>query len=52
MGIKMKPTKHKLSKFQRKKLILKAHRLLDQVDTWLDQISAKLKETRKPVGGE
>ncbi len=44
--------KHKISKFQRKKLIIKAHKLLDRIDLWLDQISVKLKETRKPVGGE
>lgn len=37
--------KNKLSKFQRKKLIAKAHKLLDHVDLWLDNISAlKTKE--------
>lgn len=37
--------KHKISKFQRKKLIIKAHKLLDRIDLWLDNISAlKTKE--------
>lgn len=42
--------KHKLTKFQKKKLIAKAHRLLDRIDIWLGEIATKLKETRKPIG--
>lgn len=30
--------KHKLTKFQKKKLIAKAHKLLDRVDLWLASI--------------
>lgn len=32
--------KHKISKFQRKKLIIKAHKLLDRIDLWLDNMTS------------
>lgn len=44
--------KHKLSKFQRKKLIAKAHKLLDRVDNYLDVIAEKLTTTRIVKEGE
>ena len=31
--------KHKISKFQRKKLITKAHKLLDRIDSWIDNMT-------------
>lgn len=32
--------KHKISKFQQKKLITKAHKLLDRIDLWIDNIAS------------
>lgn len=44
--------KNKLSKFQRKKLITKAHKLLDRIDLYLDSIAKRLTETRISKEGE
>lgn len=44
--------KHKLSKFQRKKLIVKAHKLLDRIDLYLEAIAERLTQTRTSKEGE
>lgn len=39
--------KHKLSKFQKKKLIVKAHKLLDRVDLWLGNMIEAVQNAQK-----